>query len=216
MRHSISILEIGQACAAVHSCGRRNRSPAPLLQKVVHGIEAISVVPNTVSPIRLESKSSKARPSLQVKILNRVHDGLFEYEQTGSSSRHYLGVGCSKEGEKPRAPTKITWEQSFKWKPASHNTVDFMVTFQRNDDGAEDGNGLKSGRTTSCRVWQYKTMVLRVGFDERKHGFLNLMLNVLEDTLPEEGNTEDGEGYKPVQFYPTNPSMHRQAFVIAI
>jgi hypothetical protein len=58
---------------------------------------------------------------------------------------------------------------------------------------------------------QYKTLTLRVGFDEKKHGYLNPCEDVIQGKLPSRSRganeraerTEDS--YKPVPFYPTNP-----------
>ena len=37
-----------------------------------------------------------------------------------------LGVGCNSKHDKA-AQRKVTWKRSFKWKPASHNTIDFLI-----------------------------------------------------------------------------------------
>jgi len=46
---------------------------------------------------------------------------------------------------------------------------------------------------------------LRVGFDERKHGFINPCENIINDVVPNANNLDAEEGYKPVPFTPTNP-----------
>ena len=72
------------------------------------------------------------------------------------------------------------------------------------------------------QVQQYKTLILRVGYDEKKHGYINPCVAVIEGTMPGvdgEGNSAGGGGggnvgygddtsgdsYKPAPFYPTYP-----------
>ena len=55
------------------------------------------------------------------------------------------------------------------------------------------------------QVTQYKTAILRVGFDEEVHGYTNPCKNVIEDELPTAGDKDDESGYRPMQFFPTNP-----------
>jgi hypothetical protein len=61
------------------------------------------------------------------------------------------------------------------------------------------------------QIVQYKTLTLRVGFDEKKHGYLNPCEDVIQGKLPSRsrGANERAEraedSYKPVPFYPTNP-----------
>ena len=70
------------------------------------------------------------------------------------------------------------------------------------------GNIFKGGISTNSNVQilQYKTLILRVGFDEKIHGYVNPCKNVLDDELPNVNNPDEDEGYRPMQFYPTNPS----------
>jgi hypothetical protein len=47
---------------------------------------------------------------------------------------------------------------------------------------------------------------LRIGFDEKKHGYLNPCEDVIDDRLPSyKENLDDEETYKPLPFYPTKP-----------
>jgi mRNA capping enzyme len=57
------------------------------------------------------------------------------------------------------------------------------------------------------QIQQYKTLVLRVGYDERKHGYLNPCVSVIEGVAGGGGNSssEPGDSYKPAPFYPTYP-----------
>ena len=68
-------------------------------------------------------------------ILDKERQGLFEYETDGLIFTHtFNGVGSTMIG-KAGPKTKITWEQSFKWKPPQYNTIDFLVTTLKNPNG---------------------------------------------------------------------------------
>ena len=102
----------------------------------------------------------------------------------------------------------MTWRHSFKWKPAKFNTIDFLVTTQKSETGDdavknifEDGKDL----TDSIGVKEYKTIVLRVGFDERKHGYINPCQNMIDLKIPSQRDVDNEDTYKPVPFYPVNP-----------
>jgi hypothetical protein len=94
------------------------------------------------------------------------------------------------------------------------NTIDFLVTTKKGED-KEDlvSNIFKSGVDMSrcVQIQQYKTLTLRVGYDERKHGHLNPCVSVIEGAGGggggAEGGAEGGAGdtYKPAPFYPTYP-----------
>ena len=44
-----------------------------------------------------------------------------------------------------------------------------------------------------------------MGFDEKKHGFINPCQDVIEDRLPSESDLDNEETYKKQRFYPTKP-----------
>ena len=52
---------------------------------------------------------------------------------------------------------------------------------------------------------QYKTLVLTVGFDQTKHGYINPCQDVLDDKFLNPANIDDEDGYKPKQFFPSDP-----------
>ena len=92
-------------------------------------------------------------------------------------------------------------------KPPEYNTIDFMVTMQRGTDGREEVKNIFQGGIDMSlhQVTQYKTAILRVGFDEEMHGYTNPCKNVIEDEIPGVDDKDDDTGYRPMQFFPTNP-----------
>jgi len=194
------------------------------LKKVVKECNLQSVTKSSsstsqsVAPFRIECKKfypSGNNENIFVacgSILERVEQGLFEYNTDGLIFTHALfGVGGEEVG-KAGPLYKKTWDYSFKWKPPQYNTIDFLVTTVKNEKGLdrvtpifEDGLNVES----VTQLNEYKTIELRCGFDERKHGFLNPCQDVLEDKLPtanSSANAEYEEHYRPVVFSPTNPA----------
>ena len=138
-------------------------------------------------------------------IIDKANDGMFDYETDGLIFTPIdKSVGSTKNGI---LENNKTWNLSFKWKPPEFNTIDFLITTKKNTDGREFiGNIFNEGASTktSEQISSFKTMELRVGFDERKHGFLNPLNDIIEDNIFLK-NTERNN-YKPVPFYPTEPT----------
>ena len=59
--------------------------------------------------------------------------------------------------------------------------------------------------TQNSQIIKYNSLILRVGFDERKHGYINPCQNIIEDKLPKRDEIVGKSEYRPMQFYPTNP-----------
>ena len=142
-------------------------------------------------------------------ILTKIENGLFEYNTDGLIfTPAFLGVGSNEIGKAGKI-TKTTWDYSFKWKPAEFNTIDFLVTTKKQTNGDDQITHVFEDGISVTRVngdlTQYKTLVLRCGFDKRKHGYLNPCQDVIDDHLPEFGNLENEETYEPVRFVPTQP-----------
>ena len=168
------------------------------------------------SPLRIEYKKFYSASDEQTifqgcdLILKKVEDGLFEYNTDGLIfTPANLGVGANKVGEVVK-PLKTTWNYSFKWKPVEQNTIDFLVSVKKLPNGGDYvGNTFESGMNMALasQLTQYKTVILRVGFDESKHGYINPCQDVIDDKLPTmAGDLDDEDSYKPVQFFPTQPS----------
>jgi hypothetical protein len=142
------------------------------------------------------------------QILSDVEDGIYEYNTDGIIfTPCNLAVGSDIVG-KSGPLYKSTWKRSFKWKPAEMNTIDFLVSVKKDKTGKDelhnlfqDGMNLQGTRS----LIQYKTLILRCGYDESVHGYLNPFDNVINDKIPSAGNDENDDKYKPVPFRPTNP-----------
>ena len=142
-------------------------------------------------------------------ILQKINSGLFNYNTDGLIfTPTLLGVGSHRFLE--AGPLKkSTWEHSFKWKPAHLNTIDFLVTTKKGADGNDIvtpifENGINMYESTQFN--QYKTLILKVGFDEKRHGYINPCQDVLDDKLPQVKESENDDNYRPVQFYPSEPA----------
>lgn len=140
-------------------------------------------------------------------LLEKEKDELFEYETDGlifTPAR--FGVGGSKAGEASK-PMKVTWEHSFKWKPPEFNTIDFLVTTKKTKTGQDMVNNIfvdGENMGNNEQLTQFKTLMLRCGYDERKHGMLDPCNQVYEDKIRER-DFDNEDTYKPVLFYPTDP-----------
>jgi hypothetical protein len=187
----------------------------PLLVQAIGVLRPIGVSgPESPSPMRFEAKTFYASSDIQSifqacgYLINRVKSGVFEYETDGMIFTPMLmGVGSNKIGTTTQ-PKKLTWDYSFQWKPPRFNTIDFYVTYQRGTDGREEVKNIFQGGTdlsAATQITQYKTAILRVGFNEAQHGYTNPCQDVINDELPVVVDRDDDSQWKPMQFFPTNP-----------
>ena len=144
-------------------------------------------------------------------ILQKEKEDRFEYTTDGLIFSHaFYGVGSNEIG-KSGSKLKITWEQSFKWKPPQYNTIDFLVTTVKGANGDDVINSYyEDGINNSLNVQysEYKTIELRCGFKESKDGYINPCQDIIDDKLPEfKVRYEDKQenDYVPMRFYPTEP-----------
>jgi len=196
-----------------------NKYRLPLLEHAVDKINAVSVVnPSAPVPLKITKKRFYATTTQNIFqccaiILKKEHDGLFDYETDGLIfTPANCGVNSDKIGEYKK-PIKITWNYSFKWKPAKFNTIDFLVSIKKNANGTEDyiGSAFKDGTDISSlgQIEDYKTLILRVGYDESKHGYINPYQDMINDKIPNPNQSnvrEAADTYIPAQFFPTEPS----------
>ena len=193
----------------------------PTLVSVIKRLLPESIVKNSAplpSPLRIEQKTFYAGGAAQSifqgcsLILQKVKDGLFEYQTDGLIfTPALLGVGANKVGESVK-PLSTTWNYSFKWKPVEQNTIDFLISVKKLPNGGDFiGNKFEAGldMAQAAQLVQYKTVILRVGFNEndQRHAFSNPCQDIIEDKIPSyAGDQDDEDAYKPVQFFPTQPA----------
>lgn len=144
-----------------------------------------------------------------LSILSDIKDGTYEYNTDGLIfTPSNMAVGASRQGSPPGKLSKITWSNSFKWKPAEFNTIDFLVSVKKDKTGKDEVHHIfQDGRNMQGvqEVLQYKTLVLHVGFDSRTDGYINPFQDILNDNMPEKLDTNYKKNYKPAPFIPTNP-----------
>ena len=68
----------------------------------------------------------------------------------------------------------------------------------------------------NVQLTQYKTLILRVGFSERNHGYLNPCEDIIQGHLPTKYGRDDRSKYKPVPFYPTDPTPNYPGYLCNI
>jgi mRNA (guanine-N7-)-methyltransferase len=148
-------------------------------------------------------------------ILSNIKDGIYEYNTDGLIfTPCNTGVGSNSVGKAGRLG-KITWDMSFKWKPSEFNTIDFLVSVKKDKNGKDDiHNIFQDGKnlTEVQTIKQYKTLILRCGFNEKEHGFLNAFQDLIDDTVVYSEYDDNEEKYKPVPFQPTNPYDEKACF----
>lgn len=143
------------------------------------------------------------------RILTNIKEGLYEYNTDGLIfTPSNTGVCSLKTGI--AAPNyKITWNESFKWKPPAYNTIDFLIKFKKNELGANYIGTLNNegeDLTSYNQVKNYYTLILNVGFDEKKHGYINPYNDIINNNIKRTTKESYTNSYKPCRFYPTNPN----------
>ena len=199
----------GSTLALLSTYEVKNISPITIISKKFYPtIDLSKGVPTSISTYNIFEANKY--------LLGRIADNLFDYEIDGLIfTPTLLGVGGNKIWE-AGPKKKITWPYLFKWKPSeatrtfpqSYNTIDFLVVTKKGSDGLDVvipifENGINTYESTQYK--QYKTLVLAVGFDKDKHGYINPCQDILDDkNLDIKGNYGE-EGYRPKQFFPSNP-----------
>lgn len=185
--------------------GRDNRLRE--LTKTVKGLELRHLA--EAGKLRVITKQFYASDSIfadSATVLDKIQKGEYPYETDGLIyTPKKLGMG---EGI-PEWPVnrKATWSAAFKWKPPSHNTIDFLVDAVRDGQGkimtgsvsepGQDLSGLSSIRT-------YHLLQLRVGYDKNRHGVMNPCQMVLDGEKLTKGRRGE-DSYLPARFVPRDP-----------
>lgn len=140
-------------------------------------------------------------------ILSDIDQGIYEYNTDGLIFTPInTGVASTQPGISGSL-NKPLWEQSFKWKPAEFNTIDFLVRVKKDKNGQDEVHNIfKKGKNfrNIDSLRQYKTLILCCGFDKEKHRFINPFESMITDNLPNV-KYDNEEKYSPVPFRPTNP-----------
>lgn len=178
------------------------------------------------TPLRVEKKTfyqANVETSIfrQSKyLLDIIENGGYNYETDGLIyTPAYKGVALNPKGGV--ATRKVTWRESFKWKPAEFNSIDFLVKVVKENDTerirytankSDNSSGSGSMSGSGSDVSSYKTLILNVGYDEtnKEHGIINPCKSMLngEDISVDYRKTgvRHSDRYRPTPFTPTSPS----------
>jgi hypothetical protein len=169
------------------------------IQPIVHNSECI---PLTIKCKKFNSANGYGTIFAACSdILTQIADGQFEYNTDGLIfTPANTGVGSDEIG-KSGSLYKISWDRSFKWKPPEFNTIDFLVSSKKDKNGKEEIHTIIKGQ----EVIQYKTIILRCGFDKTRDIFINPFQSLIDDTLPTNEPISNEDKYQPVEFKPTEP-----------
>jgi len=189
------------------------RTDETTVTEMVYGSKSNRII----SPIQFSAKEFFPNSSEQSifdgcnAILKKERQNRFDYTTDGLIFTHaFYGVGSNEIG-KAGSKLKITWDQSFKWKPPQYNTIDFLITTVKGANGSDVvkshyDDGLNN--MSSVQYSEYKTIELRCGFKESTDGFINPCQDIIDDKLPEFSvryEDKQDNDYVPMRFYPTEP-----------
>jgi hypothetical protein len=182
-----------------------------ILNSVIKSLELKSITNSKEIHIKINVKKFYGAHIFNgcTKILSNINEGLYEYNTDGLIfTPANTGVCSSKTGV--AAPNyKTTWNESFKWKPPRYNTIDFLIKFKKNELGGNFIGTLNNegeDLTSYNQVKSYYTLILNVGFDEKKHGYINPYNDIINNNIKRDTKESYTNSYKPCRFYPTNPN----------
>ena len=182
-----------------------------ILNSVIKSLELKSITNSKEIHIKINVKKFYGAHIFNgcTKILTNINEGLYEYNTDGLIfTPANTGVCSSKTGV--AAPNyKTTWNESFKWKPPRYNTIDFLIKFKKNELGGNYIGTLNNegeDLTSYNQVKSYYTLILNVGFDEKKHGYINPYNDIINNNIKRDTKESYTNSYKPCRFYPTNPN----------
>ena len=203
----------------------------PLLERFIQKLEIQSVIGKEAKCIfqikcktfykGMDSKAISSSDSLSSEqtifkaaeiILNRKDN--YEYNIDGLIfTPMNTGVGSDIVGKANELGRKFTWDRSFKWKPPQYNTIDFLVNTKKDKFGKDIINNkvILDNKGEISSILQYKTLILKCGFNSKVHKYLNPFSDVLfnrtnnKNRVVEEYEEFSNKGYQPVPFQPTSP-----------
>ena len=115
-----------------------------------------------------------------------------------------MNLGVTQETpDDPIRNNKYTWAHSFKWKPPEFNTIDFLISVEK--DGSRTMK--QKQKLQNGEIINYYTVNLKVGVNKHSHGLIGSQQRILSEEVKLENlGTETGRSYSPELFYPTGPS----------
>ena len=182
-----------------------------LLKSIIASLELKTITSNKTLHLKITVKKFYGPHIFNgcATILNNINSGLYEYNTDGLIFTP-ANTGVNSKTTNVKAPNyKTTWNESFKWKPPRYNTIDFLVRFKKNEFGENYIGSLNNEGTNLehySQVNSYYTLILNVGFDEKKHGYINPYNNILNNEIKRDLKESYNNSYKPCRFYPTSPS----------
>jgi hypothetical protein len=192
------------------------RHRLPLLQKVFAELK----LDTSASDFKIKTKRffvSDAETTIFnacSTILSDITDGVYLYNTDGLIFTPInTGVGGHAEGH-TSALEKTTWSLSFKWKPPAFNTIDFMVKYKKDKNGKDEIHTQFEGGINFAAndARQHRTIMLLCGFNQKSHSYINPFQDMIEDIIPNPGDIDNEDTYKPVLFQPTQPYDQEACF----
>lgn len=189
--------------------GKKVDSRHELLNRVVKNINENIVYISEKSRLKLSVKSfffSQKNDADSLFIANSKclkHTESLEYETDGVIFTPMdLGVTQEKQGDSIKN-SKYTWGQSFKWKPPEFNSIDFLISKEK-----DAFNRVKVGQKMfNEELVNYQVLKLHVGVDKTSHGLIGSQQKLLNEEFEQlNSGTEYNKKYGPELFYPTNPA----------
>ena len=181
------------------------------LNRYVKKLESVCVIRDYHNKLNIRVKNFYTNIGINIfvqckKILDGIKDGvMFDYETDGLIFTPCKNsVGSSTSGIMT-PQKKMRWDYSLKWKPAEFNTIDFLVKVKKTEQGDDYiGNIFIEGgnMSSASNLNQYKTLILHVGFDENKHGFINPFDDMIKGIYPKYSDNQRSSSYKAMPFIP--------------
>lgn len=187
----------------------------PLLHQTIRMLKMTSILGQMQGSLDFKVNVKKFYPATGGKtifdachtVLMDVKDHVYPYETDGLIFTPLnTGVGGKRSGQTSELK-KFTWPLSFKWKPPQFNTIDFLVSYKTDKNGKDEVHTEFEGgvNNTSRQENHYRTLMLRCGFDQNVHAYINPFQDLIDDKIPLPKEMDNEDTYRPLPFQPTNP-----------